>query len=61
VVIQDPLSVPKQKLADKSLKLEEIDWVYTDKDEEKKYDDDDDDKTIDIKETDDEETDDEFV
>ncbi|GKB00849.1 hypothetical protein Tco_0828893 [Tanacetum coccineum] len=36
---------------------EEIDWVYSDKEDEKK----DDDKSINIEETDDEETDDEFV
>ncbi|GJT21892.1 hypothetical protein Tco_0891829 [Tanacetum coccineum] len=38
---------------------EEIDWVYSNEEEKKK--DDDDDKSIDIKETNDEETDDEFV
>ncbi|GJU90843.1 hypothetical protein Tco_1303266 [Tanacetum coccineum] len=38
----------------------DIDWVYSDEEEEKK-DDDDDDKSIDIEETGDEETDDEFV
>ncbi|GJY55835.1 hypothetical protein Tco_0454950 [Tanacetum coccineum] len=39
---------------------EEIDWVYSNEEEEKK-DDDDDDKSINIEETGDEETDDEFV